>query len=66
MQYEAYICLVRGYEDVDDYKTLILRNKSIHKTINSKLDEPFDMIIFHEGNISKDHQNYIKEKSRKY
>ncbi len=55
--------LVRGYEDVDDYKTLILRNKSIHKTINSKLDEPFDMIIFHEGNISKDHQNYIKEKS---
>ena len=40
------IGLVRGYEDVDDYKTLILRNKSIHKTINSKLDEPFDMIIF--------------------
>ena len=55
--------LVRGYENLNDYKTLILRNEAIHKKINSKVDTPFDMIVFHEGNISNNHQKYIKENS---
>lgn len=48
--------LTRGYENVEKYQDLIARNKSISKCCNSK----FDNILFHEGNISVAHQEYIQ------
>ncbi len=47
--------LTRGYENVEKYQDLIARNKSINKCCNSN----FDNILFHEGNISVAHQEYI-------
>lgn len=57
----AIVCLTRGYQSVGDYKSLIKRNKAIFKTINSSLKYP--LVIFHEGNISKEHQEYIRQNS---
>lgn len=53
--------LVRGYPNLTQYKKLIERNLSISKFINLN---NHDMVIFHEGNISKDHQDYIKLESK--
>ena len=48
--------LTRGYSNIAKYKDLINRNKSIN---NNLKDKNIPLIIFHEGNINKDHQNYI-------
>ena len=53
--------LVRGYKDKNQYKNLIKRNKNIYKNIILKSEIPFDNILFHEGNISFEHQEYIKK-----
>lgn len=53
--------LVRGYPNLVQYKKLIDRNLSISKFINL---DGHDMLIFHEGNITKDHQDYIKLESK--
>ena len=55
--------LVRGYKDTANYRSLIKRNKYINKNITSKLKFPFELLIFHEGNISEKHQEYINSKS---
>lgn len=60
----AIVALTRGYPgDRSNYDSLIIRNNSIHKYINSRREIPTDVILFHEGNISEDDQIYIKEKS---
>jgi len=51
-------CLTRGYTDLNDYDKLIERNKSIEKIIYDS--RVFDVIIFHEGNISDEHKTYIQ------
>lgn len=53
--------LVRGYKDLSKYNQLINRNLSISKFINFN---NHDMIIFHEGNIEKEHQSHIRSKSK--
>jgi len=55
--------LVRGYPNKSGYKSLLKRNKYIYKNITSKINYTIDLILFHEGNISLDHQNYINKKS---
>ncbi len=53
----AIVCLTRGYHNKEGYQTLIDRNCAIRKHINA--DKQYPMIIFHEGNITADHQEHI-------
>ena len=56
----AVVALTRGYpKNKKLYDTLIQRNNSIYKQINQHRKIPADVILFHEGNISDDDQNYI-------
>ena len=55
--------LVRGYPNKSGYRSLLKRNKYIYKNITSKVNYTIDLILFHEGNISTDHQYYINKKS---
>jgi hypothetical protein len=59
----AIVALVRGYQNVSGYESLLQRNKQIYENIILKSDEKFDFILFHEGNITKEHQIYIKNNS---
>ena len=52
--------LTRGYNNIHKYNDLIKRNMHISNHLN---DKNTDILIFHEGNITKEHQTYIKEKS---
>ena len=55
---DSVICvLTKGYIDISDYDKLIKRNKSIADT---SWGSKYKHIIFHEGNIPKEHQNYIQ------
>ncbi len=57
----AIIALTRGYpENRSLYDSLIKRNNSIHNHINQLRTSPVDVVLFHEGNISKDDQDYIR------
>jgi hypothetical protein len=61
---KSCICaLTRGYENVNNYDTLIERNNSIYNLIykNNRLE--YDIILFHEGNINEEHQKYIKSRT---
>ena len=61
----AVVALTRGYpNNLELYNTLIKRNNSIHKRINKLRKEPVDIVLFHEGNISKFDQNYINSQSK--
>jgi len=53
----AVAVLTRGYQDVRKYNTLIRRNISIAKNLGALKDT--DILIFHEGNILPQHQEYI-------
>ena len=52
--------LNRGYNDIKKYSDLIKRNKCIAKNLN---DKQIDILIFHEGNINKQHQIYIQNET---
>ena len=57
----AIVGLVRGVSTKQKlYESLIIRNNSIYKNIVNLRDNIIDVIIFHEGNISSDDQDYIK------
>ncbi len=56
-QNNAIVCLTRGYSKLDDYKSIIKRNKAIKAHINQ--DNKYPLVIFHEGNITDDHQAHI-------
>lgn len=60
----AIAVLTKGYDNLESYDSLIARNESIYNHIISKSELQFDNIIFHEGNISKYHQDYISSKSK--
>ena len=57
----AIVCLTRGYSDISRYNTLIVRNVGRWKNINKDLKYP--LVIFHEGNITAEHQDYIRDRS---
>jgi hypothetical protein len=55
----AIVLLTRGYSNVDGYFRLIQRNNHIYENFNKKLQKQYPLIIFHEGNITEDHQKFI-------
>lgn len=57
----AIVCLTRGYVREDFYHTLIERNRAIKEFINKENQYP--LVIFHEGNIPQQHQDYIVKHS---
>ncbi len=57
------IVLTKGYDNLQDYQMLIDRNDSIFEKIINVSDQIFETVIFHEGNIVKEHQEYISSKS---
>ena len=59
MEKIAVVVLTRGYQDVEKYKTLIRRNISIAKNLG--VLKEMDIVIFHEGNILAQHQEYISK-----
>ena len=65
MPKNAIVVLTRGYNDNSKYKSLILRNRHICQNFYLKLDNPsdYDVVIFHEGNITPSQQQYIQSKS---
>ena len=52
--------LTRGYSDIREYENLIKRNKKI---LSNLYDKSIDNLIFHEGNITKKQQLYIKKQT---
>ena len=52
--------LTRGYSDISEYDKLIKRNLEIQKNLHNK---SIDILIFHEGNITREHQSYIINKT---
>ena len=57
----AIVALTRGYKNINGYDSLLLRNNCLKNTVNKNNEYP--LVLFHEGNITLDHQNYIKERS---
>ena len=55
---KAVVILTRGYTDLKKYDDLIKRNKSIS---NNLINKSMDIIVFHEGNIQPNHQQYITQ-----
>ena len=55
----AVFCLTRGYHDQNMYARLIARNNSIRQFVGTISD----IILFHEGNISHEHQQYIESQT---
>jgi Glycolipid 2-alpha-mannosyltransferase len=55
----AIVCLTRGYSELSGYIPLIKRNRSIYEVINRHRDRQYPLIIWHEGNIPKEHQLYV-------
>lgn len=55
----AVVVLTRGYQDRKRYDTLIQRNVELQKHKNDHAD----YIIFHEGNIDEEDQQYIHSKT---
>lgn len=60
--------LVRGYSDTHFYHCyynqqpgLIERNKAIYDIIYKNNESKYDIILFHEGNISEEHKEYIQK-----
>jgi len=55
----AVAVLTRGYQNLQQYNTLIKRNISIANNLGSL--QGIDILIFHEGNILELHQKYISQ-----
>jgi len=55
----AIVLLSRGYPDIQYYQSLINRNSHIYHYFNKRFDNKFPLIIFHEGNITEEHQTII-------
>jgi len=53
----AVAVLTRGYQNLQQYNTLIKRNISIANNLGSL--QGIDILVFHEGNILEPHQKYI-------
>lgn len=61
----AIFALTRGYpKNRSKYDSLLQRNDAIYECINKEREEPADVILFHEGNISEQDQQYIINNSK--
>jgi hypothetical protein len=60
----AIVLLTRGYPRLEYYQKLVTRNIHIYDNFNRHLEEQYPLIIFHEGNISEEHQTAIIDSSR--
>jgi hypothetical protein len=60
----ALAVLTKGYTDLESYETLINRNNYIHDNLLTKTSVEYDMIIFHEGNITQEHIDHINKHSK--
>ena len=60
----AIVSLIRGYTDPSSYDKLITRNLLLKENVTSKFQINIPYVFFHEGNISVDHQQYIKHESQ--
>uniref|UniRef100_A0A6C0D884 Uncharacterized protein n=1 Tax=viral metagenome TaxID=1070528 RepID=A0A6C0D884_9ZZZZ len=56
----AVVVLTRGYNNLQQYNTLIQRNISIVKKMGNMFNK-IDILIFHEGNILVSHQQFISK-----
>ena len=59
----AIVALTRGYKEESSYELLLKRNQYLSNIIdftNSK----YEFILFHEGNIGYNHQEYINQRSK--
>jgi hypothetical protein len=64
MKKVAISVLTKGYDNNNQYNTLITRNNLIYDNIITKSTLQFDMVIFHEGNITAEQQEYISKNSK--
>lgn len=70
MNDNAIVVLTKGYDDIKEYSMLIDRNNAIYDSIIDnkhllfKTDVTYDFLIFHEGNIPIEHQEYIQSKTQ--
>jgi hypothetical protein len=55
----AIVCLTKGYADMRGYDRLIERNRSVHNAINRYRTTQYPLIVWHEGNVTAEQQNYI-------
>lgn len=55
----VFTLLTRGYPNEQYYGKLIHRNQYIYNSFNRHMQEEYPLIIFHEGNISRQHQDFI-------
>ena len=58
------VALVRGYNNFESYDQLIQRNKYLYENVKLKANHDYSYILFHEGNISLEGQEYIQEKTK--
>lgn len=58
----AVIGLVKGYNKLNKYYELIERNNKLYENFIKYY--PYDVIIVHEGNIIKKHQEYLQNNSQ--
>jgi hypothetical protein len=67
MNKNAIVVLTKGYNHLSKYKDIINRNRYISVNFYQKLTNPtnYDIIIFHEGNITISQQKYIQSQSPK-
>ncbi len=56
----AIVVLTKGYDSNDKYSQLIDRNNSIYEQLYVKKPDIYDILIFHEGNITNEQQSYIQ------
>jgi hypothetical protein len=61
----AIAVLTRGYDNIKDYNNLIIRNQCVALNFYFKVPDPYnyDILIFHEGNITSGQQRYIQEQT---
>lgn len=67
MSRNAIVVLTKGYTILSDYKDLVERNRYISVNFYQKLKNPkdYDILIYHEGNITIPQQKYIQSQSPK-
>ena len=58
--HQCIAVLTRGYNDISMYSKLICRNVAIKDNL---IDKNIEILIFHEGNITQEHQLYIRNET---
>lgn len=59
----AIVVLTKGYDNNEKYNQLIERNVSIYDKLYKYNPNLYDVIVYHEGNITLEQQQYIQRKT---